>query len=65
MAGWTLKRPTHLRLVKPNEIDENLAVETARLHATISSLTWKQYLRNLDFGLGLQLEPGRTIGGFR
>lgn len=60
-----MKRATHLRLVAPDEIDENLAVETARLHATARSLTWKQYVRNLDFGLGLQLEPGRTIGGLR
>lgn len=54
-----------LRLVAPDELDENLAVETARRHATSSSLTWKQYIRDLDFGLGLQLEPERTIGGFR
>lgn len=59
-----MKKPSHLRLVAPNEVDENLAVETARLHATMRSRTWKQYLRNLDFGLGLQLEPERTIGGF-
>lgn len=56
---------SHLRLVAPNEVDETLAVDTARRHATMKSLTWKQYVQHLDFFLGLQLEPGVTAGGYR
>ena len=64
----TMQRPPSrtsrpgLRLVTPGEVDEELAVETAQLHAVNKSRSWKQYLRNLDFFLGLQLELEATAG---
>ena len=54
-----------LRLVRAGEIDENLAVEDARMHARNKSLSWKQYLSNMDLFLGLQLDVNSTVGDLR
>ena len=39
----------------PGEINEILAVDRAQMHANNKSLSWKQYIQNLDLFLELEI----------
>jgi hypothetical protein len=54
-----------LRLVTPGEINENLAVERAQLHAKNKANSWSQYLEYFDIFLGIELAFDETLGEFR
>lgn len=56
MQTNTTKTKLGLRIVTKGEIDECLAVDRAQMHAQNKSLSWKQYIKNLDTFLGLEVE---------
>ena len=51
----TNKTKQGLRVVTPGEINEILAVDRAQMHANNKSLSWKQYIQNLDLFLELEI----------